>query len=549
MGGEVLARRSRASSVCVAAPLVALLIACGESRRDAPSDSRGVAGSSSGARAGAPDLGGTGGSVAGGVGGEGGVGAGAAGGREASGGQAAGGASGGMGAAPAAGASAAAGAPPLPPIGVQAPSAGAACDPALCTVVGDWDVLESGVHSFHRFRVATSADITYLTLSSFDGRVDRNRLVALDTGGEREVDQGLVPRMSAPFLAVDADGSPHVLGQVAQPKGSGMRAPLVEGTLAGAAWSELTVEDAFRTFGFELGPADRSFVHLEDTTGTMVLATQEGDGAPERAPLPDGVVGSLALDTNGEPFFVSADAAGLSVFDPTGGALLTQPFSEAPAIVPVTAPAGQPPAITRGGSELALALLLGDGLHVVLADRAGQSTLDLPIPSSALPAFPCPSTPPESSNAACGEQCAPTCSFSGSGLAPASRGAGGTSKAFALARTSDGALWLAYVISALELDYTYTMQSGEGGCVFCRANGGVGTQTSVLHVARIAPDGSSWSEAMTVPVEGFVQPSHAGQAEVWAVGARAFGQRVAVAVSQRGTGALGVRVTTFDAVE
>jgi hypothetical protein len=516
--------------VAPAVTLVALLVACGASRSGSPV---GQAGSSS--VAGAPGVGGQG--NASGAAGDGGTGT--AGGGSASGGQANAGAAGGG--APNAGA------PPLPPIEVGAPDAQAECDPELCVVVSDWDLVETARYGIEDFHVATSADTTFVALTT-SGAEDRRRLVALDASGEVSVDQGQVGRTAIAGLAVDAGGSLRFAGVRGRPPGSDEPVLVHEGILTGTTWSHSTLDQARWSLGLEIDPSQRSLVHAEDSAGAPLLLARGGDDPSSLTSLPAGFEErALALDARGAPTFSLASDSTLSVLDEAGNAIFTQALpSVSTGDLPMMKVApGQPFAIDDG-SDLAFAALGEDGLHVLLGDRGGGNAVDVTVPSTAAAAFTCPLRA-EGTGSGCGAECAPPCRSSGSGLTPISIAAPASSSAFALARTDDGALWLAYLASDLELTVNYVWGNTGAGCSTCGAVGGTTQGSTELKVVRIAPDGSSLQEALSAPVV-IVGPDPNGSAQLL-VRARAFGRRVALAVVQERTVGSGLRVVTLEASE
>lgn len=451
------------------------------------------------------------------------------------------------------------GAPPLPPVEARAPSEAATCEPELCSVASAWDVLDPGAGGYNDLRLATSADTTYVVMASHDSSnaLRPQRLIALDATGALAIDQGPVPQQLRSWVAIGTDGELRVVGALPAPTGSPVNPPVEEDILSGSAWRRSAIEASELADGFEVDPGNRSRVLVVDGALDRSVATRETDGRWTNAPLSPAAVGTFALDASGAPAFVSLGRTELVAVDAAGATFSRQALPESVAndgIASFAVGREQPLAVSSQGTDLGIALLLDDGLHVFLADRARGTMVDVPVPNTQVPGFDCREHVMGTQTSECVYTCPNTCTFEGRGLAPGGSFAPALSKAFALGRTADGAFWLGYVISELVIDYEYTLGGGEAGCQGCNdcrdcfARDTVRSSSSTLRVARIAADGSSVRDALTAPVGELLAPSYFTSAEANGVQIRAFGQHVAVAVAHvTPADEVGLLVMTFDA--
>jgi hypothetical protein len=450
-----------------------------------------------------------------------------------------------------------AGAPALPPLEVRAPDATPSCKPELCTVISSWDLSETDARTVEHFQIATSSDKTYVLWSSTDttNADRRQRFAALDATGNYPIDQGPVPQHERSWLAVGTDGLPRVVGALPDSNASHPRPPVEEDIFDGTTWSRSTIEGGAFASGFEIDRADRSRIRCHDAALAAFVATHESNGTWTRVSLPRDAAGTFALDGNGRPLSVSVSAHELLVVDEAGSSIMAHTLSAPVAqerIADYAAGTVPPQPIAARGTDFGVALLLNTGLQVLLAPSAGGAPLDVAVPNTQVPAFSCAERVRATQVGECAV-CPDGCVFSGSGLA--------SPKAFALTRTQDGAFWLAYVISELEIAYRYELSGGEAGCVGCRscwdclARVTEQRSSSTLHVVRITPDGLSAQEALTLSLGSFAEANWFSEPATTGVRIRAFGQRVAVAVPYRTyteqagfLPAAGLLVTAFDAV-
>ena len=323
----------------------------------------------------------------------------------------------------------------------------------------------------------------------------------------------------------------------------------------GTTWSRSAIEGGAFASGFEIDRADRSRIRCHDAALAAFVATHESDGTWTRVSLPREAASTFALDANGRPLSVSLSAHELLVGDEAGRSILahTLPARVVQERIANYAAGTVPPQpVAARGIDFGIALLLDNGLHVVLAPSAGGATLDVVVPNTQLPAFSCAERVVATRVGECAV-CPDNCMFSGSGLA--------SPKAFALTRTEDGAFWLAYVISELGIAYRYELSGGEAPCVGCSdcwnclARVTEQLSSSTLQVVRITPDGLSVQDALTLSLGSFAEANWSTEPATTGVRIRAFGQRVAVAVPHRTYAeqagflhAAGLLVTAFDAV-
>jgi hypothetical protein len=205
------------------------------------------------------------------------------------------------------------------------------------------------------------------------------------------------------------------------------------------------------------------------------------------------------------------------------------------------------PSQPDAGALAAAAILEGDGVHVAWLDAT--SWAETVVPSTAPFAFTCvvpPNTPCPSD----------VCHETGSGTLVQSNGQG-DSETFALARTSDGVAWLAYLVTQYDEQVRYApavpTSSSSGGGDECATVVDSGGSSRTLHVARIPLDGSPSSDVLTLPVANpgaFANGYNANSAEAVTArlfDARAFGTDLAIGFqTTSNSGADTVRVLRID---
>jgi hypothetical protein len=435
-----------------------------------------------------------------------------------------------------------------PPLDVHAPPTAATCNAEVCRVVRDAEVLAPQSYRFLDFRVATSSDTTYLTLGA-SGTVDyRSQLLALDANGRRPIEQGDVPNLSLPLVAVDASGTLQIAGATTVPAGQDV---MVEaGTWDGTAWSQTVLgkgSGSPAALELEVGRSGYPSIFWEDATLAYWLSNQEPNGTFSSTSI-SGRADDYALDAQGLPVLFDYGGSSYGAKDAAGAELLTVqvPDESANASVLLKAAPAIPQALPAGVADFALVALHPDGLHVVLGARASGLVANLTIPNTALPSVACPDSDTLVTGMKPGDQCRAPCPAHAIGLVP-----GGNplmSESYALARTADGVSWLAYVMEDLDGEVDYSVWCApEGGSCSCRASRPTGPTVWTLHVARVTPDGASSAEALSVPLAQYFNPDVG-----WPVRAHAFGERVVVAVGIHASATdatSGVRVVTFEATK
>jgi len=434
----------------------------------------------------------------------------------------------------------AAGAPSAPTIDVRAPSSPAACDPAVCNVVIDTEALEPiDLGDDGDFRIATSSDTTYLTLSSAHTPPS---LVALGANGQQPIDQGLVPSMQLALVAVDANGEPHVAGSVLGPDSRVQE--LAGQAWDGTKWTTTTLGTRYAR-ELEVGATNALGLFWNDDSGTYYFTSQGADGSLSQTTL-FSQADDYALDARGVPALFADGSSSFGAFDVNGNELFNVQVPDEPAngFVEVRSAAGIPQALPPGAPDLASVALLPDGLHVVFANRTIEVVSDLVISDTTVPTATCPDDRPTVTGKM-GDSCASPCMEHLVGLLPA--GNPSLSSAYALARTADGAGWVAYVTEDMEGEVDYAVECpGDVGPCTCNALSPTGPTTWTLNVVRVAPDGGSFAPALNVELAPYLPTE---DLVAWGVRARAFGRRVAIGahiVESSPSREVGVRVVTLD---
>jgi hypothetical protein len=225
-----------------------------------------------------------------------------------------------------------------------------------------------------------------------------------------------------------------------------------------------------------------------------------GASAFADAPLPAGDIAfpHFTLARDGEPVsfqFASPDAgqspqlhALLGGIDRPVGAALTG-ASEAPYSVADFPSPSQP----ATGALTAVALQGVDGIHVAWFDAQGSA--ETVIPSTPALAYTCPSIALGSDGTCPSDRCHETAT----GLVPHWDSLSGDLRSFALAWTSDGVAWLAYVRTQIDAEDHYVL-GGNGEEVWCTPTADSSSVSTLLHVVRVPLDGSPPVDVLSLPI-------------------------------------------------
>lgn len=160
----------------------------------------------------------------------------------------------------------------------------------------------------------------------------------------------------------------------------------------------------------------------------------------------------------------------LGQHDPLGDRL---PFARTPLLPELP----KPEPLATGPDYLAL---IGDevGLQLVWPEIAGWSAL------------PLPNTAPETSECVLECPCPTNCNETGTGVP----GLG-----YAVARTSDGAVWVAWITRDEDIEFVVSEEEWDGDCL-CQLSVASDHSTAALHLGRVDPQLLALEEKLTMPI-------------------------------------------------
>ena len=313
------------------------------------------------------------------------------------------------------------------------------------------------------------------------------------------------------------DGSTSPIGYpnglvLVRPEGSGF----VKETVADRDDRYVPVHD------FEIDPAGVAHVwYASDPPSGVSVAKRTVDGS----------FSSSAVQTVGEGSRFTIDAAGAPVslgFIPNGS-FYDLAYGDPPEVLTgVSVPSvstkyrvTQAPASVNGASvEPFVAVLQHDvGLHVVWPE--GQASDEIEIPGTNVPSYVCPATTDyDSQNGTCPAPCHETATGIENG-------------AFAITRTADGKVWLAWIVSHLDYMRVYEKQCFDSDtmCICSGVAEDVKTKNELV-IARYEPGQLLVDPLFTLPIDA--PAAYDLFSDLWTdvrlLDIRAFGADVAVGV-------------------
>lgn len=359
------------------------------------------------------------------------------------------------------------------------------CLTAECAVVLDTDVLcddlefgEPGV------RVAPAANATWLATASSEATI----IYRVDQDGAERVDEGL-PREYARntySIATDATGRLHV-GVDATRAGNDYVGGAEHAVFDGTAWTRTLVHDRDDKYvsmiNLEIGADDRASLWIsDDAPETCVIAqeTAEGSFTTESAPtVSDGGGGRwfslgvdeqvIAFDVRSEGLIASIDGDERVVG--STGTSYDYRITHAPA-----------PFEDALGPTYAALLVQPTGLTVVWPE--GDETWgEVAVPGSAEPVATCPFPDDD----ACTGSCVET-------------SVGVEAPSFAIARTSDGNLWVAFVETTFDVDYDFEEECEEEAGCWCSAIPKEDRSTFMLRLVKVDPSTGAAEPVYAAPI-------------------------------------------------
>ncbi len=374
-----------------------------------------------------------------------------------------------------------------------------ACPTSPCPIVEDVSVTcADGRFAQPGLRVAPAPGATWLITASAN---DRYAFAIHDGQGIQQPGLPLYFANTTLSLALSLGGEPSV---ATDPWWSMTEAGIASGTQYEAlgpdgwvGWLAQSPGAPGPLAGFQVGADGIPDLWIGGDTFQQVTEVG-GASAFADAPLPAGDIAfpHFTLARDGEPVslqFTSPDAgqspqlhALLGGIDRPVGAALTG-ASEAPYSV-----ADFPSPSPATGALTAVALQGADGIHVAWLDAQGSA--ETVIPSTPALVQACPSIALGNDGACPSGLCHETAT----GLIP-HWNMYGDLRSFALAWTSDGVAWLAYVRTQVDAEDHYVL-GGNGEEVGCTPTADSSSVSTVLHVVRVSLDGSPPVDVLSLSI-------------------------------------------------
>lgn len=409
-----------------------------------------------------------------------------------------------------------------------------------CPIVGDWTVACESDY-IESVSVALSATSVGVAVGG-NGYFDDDVFARVEAGGVEAVQLPFVDRHGRLLLAASASGEyTAAFGQEDADNYNAMRfvtlgtdSALVE-TIPGKYW---------QAYALEYSSDDRPFVIVSEPSEPWFagaqLATRAGDSWETTLPLESDPFALSKYTLTAEGLLVTVGWENTGVGTEIIGALVpglpkivlanfetnlktkTLQVAHAP-------PAGLP----AGSAAFVAAIQREEGLSVVWPDAEGAR--EVAIPDTALMTFGC---------GAGVQACAGSCLNEASG---ASEGG------YAIARTADGAAWVAYVVTHMSQTLTFTEHctyepatdtTPAGEVCTCDIAVSADASASELHVVRLKESDAAPEEILVLPIAPFANGDSFVKGESFdgAIDMRALGDEVAIAARVDDAGSRAVRV-------
>jgi hypothetical protein len=410
----------------------------------------------------------------------------------------------------------------------------AACPTSPCAITEDVEITcDDWEYTAPGLRVAPAPDAVWLATAS-----DRERLIYRIAGGSAvRTEQGLPLSYARRIftLALGKDGAPHLATDATEIDGStspiGYPGGAEHAVFANGAWTTSLIYDRPDKYvpvvDLEIGAdgAPRVWV-VGDAPDTDLLATPAPSGSwstvQAAAPAGGGGWRRFTLTADDRPAALDFSSASNDsawqlrtlidgVEAPIGDPVASY-FPNSYAVTHAVAPAGA----AAAGPSLAVAIQHDDALHV--AWPTSPTYAELALGGSNVPVPVC--------NGSYNNGCPGPCHETSAGIEP---------DAFAIARTADGTIWVAFVRTQFDRQIHYEEScSPEPGC-FCSATIDQENTTATLHLFRVATATATATEVLTMPVaplQSFNLFSDLWTPVRW-VDLRGFGSDLAIGVRTR----------------
>lgn len=323
-------------------------------------------------------------------------------------------------------------------------------------------------------------------------------VLMLEVEGEAVERVDVVPVFSATDITQDSTGAVHLVthdgydATYAYPDGEGYATELA-----------IVDKDIREIFGIELDLEDRPHIYYEFHAGPNSDPQHE----TVRTGPGEWTSSSVTVDNTWSHHDFGLDRSGELVryyqsHIETEGHLMAEVAGQEVDLGMVAADYGDvtflplplpKPAPAEGGALVTVVARQGDGLHLRGLAGDGVSTFDVAIPDSAAPVRDCP----EHHYVAPGESCSEACHEQSAGL---------EYEAFDVAETSDGRVWVAWVETHYDRQYTYTLDCSENGLPDCDCYPSINSDESTarIHLAEVDVETGTVGEAMTIDADAIM---------------------------------------------
>lgn len=389
-------------------------------------------------------------------------------------------------------------------------------------------------------RVAPAPDRTYLAASSNDAAYVFDLSPA---GGSALPSFPIAIPSGGQHLALDGAGKLHVIADETQFGDGTYPGGLSYVRPTAAGFAEEVVYDSNQRYtppyDFDLAPDGTAHVwfatYEEVGTNGDAHGVRGADGAWAIGDAnPVGEWKHFALDVDGNPVafgYVEAASGYMLAYGPDTTQLGIPQDGFSPGRFRVThAPA---PSAPPGSVRFVAAIQGTDALHLAWPKDASYE--DIALDGTAAPDYDCvPQVDQDPNDPSCPADC--------------HEGASGLEyQAFAVARTADGLVWVAYVITHFDTVFSYESQCAEGYC-WCGAIPKTDASTTELVVLHFTPGVDEPTVALTMPLPKLATRNFYGG--MWEdnrlVDLRGFGSSVGLGIRLEDAAGFYARVMRFD---
>ncbi|MEZ4448371.1 MAG: hypothetical protein R3B09_02750 [Nannocystaceae bacterium] len=333
---------------------------------------------------------------------------------------------------------------------------------------------------------------------------------------------------SSIFLAIDAEGRLHA---AANEDGAPKSSSVV--TLADGVWSKEPIFSApdgdYRLLNLDFDAdgiahawvaglvTHKSLTRADDATWTPTPGTNPGVQIGF-AVAADGSSVGLGVQESDSTWQVQTLINGVP-------GVLGEPLLEGP---PSPRVLGFTPGL--GVEAPAFVFAVQTAAHIALLWPEGDGYVQVELPDTAMPIDECPDLPLEPS-------CEPESCYE--------HGVGVKGREMALARTADGALWVAYAVSRKNQLVSQSKKCDENEC-WCELSEGLDQGDATLHLVRVWPQSQVIEPVLTLEVPVLEPSFKDGFGLARAIDLHAHGSTLALGLVRRGTGSPWIRMLRIE---